>query len=673
MLRQMTNHRFTLIFAVLAVTAVSAAQTRPQSTPASTQSTDPKGVIQGTVFKAGAGQPLKRARISLRRQNQAPPQQGVQADQAAARAAAISDAVSNIGGLAGIGPQIELQLQSVMGAVNTQAVTDDSGRFTFNGVDPGQYRVSADRDGYIRQEFGQRSFSGPGTIITLNPGQRLTNIDFQMVSAGSISGRVFNEDGEPLAGVQVQAQTYTYQQGRRVLSPTGQSSPTNDLGEYRIYWLSPGEYYISATARRGIIAAVNPVVTQQAAGQRAGGGRGARGAAQPGGPGPGGGGAPMQMPTPQNEETYAPSYFPGTITPETATPVRLTPAAEIRGIDFGLRPTQTVSVRGQVIVPLVSAQNATNPPAPPTGRGGAAGRGGPFGGRGGGPQINVVLTRVGNGGRSFGMGGMNRTNVRQDGTFEITNVVPGSYNLAAVARQEGQQSSGRLRIEVGGAGLDNITVPLRAGIAIPGKIFVDGTPPSTFKMSQLRVNLQQAEDFGIGIGGGGGGNGQVADDGTFTLQNISPMDYRVRVGGLPQGAYVMAGRIGGDDAVNRPFTINGDQQMMLQLQIGFAAGRVQGTVVDEKGNPYQGVLATLIPDEARRLRPDVYFSSPTDQYGKFNFPNVPPGTYKLFAWEDIPSGAYQDPDYIRGYEDRGRVVKVDAGGSVDIQVPVIRP
>jgi len=133
----------------------------------------------------------------------------------------------------------------------------------------------------------------------------------------------------------------------------------------------------------------------------------------------------------------------------------------------------------------------------------------------------------------------------------------------------------------------------------------------------------------------------------------------------------MAGRIGSDDAVNRPFVITGDQQVALQLQIGFAAGKVTGTVTDARGNPYQGALATLIPDETRRLRTDVYFSVPTDQNGAFSFPNVPPGSYKIFAWEEIPSGAYQDPEYIRPFEDRGQLVKVDANGTADVKVSVI--
>jgi hypothetical protein len=93
--------------------------------------------------------------------------------------------------------------------------------------------------------------------------------------------------------------------------------------------------------------------------------------------------------------------------------------------------------------------------------------------------------------------------------------------------------------------------------------------------------------------------------------------------------------------------------------------------VDAKGNPYFGALAALVPDEPRRGRADQYFSIPTDQHGRFVFMNVPPGSYRVFAWEEIPSGAHQDPDYVRRFETRGQPVVVQQNGSVETEVTLI--
>src|ERR1051326_4069006 len=128
MLKQMVNRRLGAIFIIL-ISSLLAAQPRPQAPNTGTQTTDQKAIIQGTVIKAGTGQPLKRARVSLRRQGQS----------AAGQLPSIQEAVGNLG--AGNVAQISQTIQAAIGSMNAQAVTDDGGHFTFVGVDPGQYRI----------------------------------------------------------------------------------------------------------------------------------------------------------------------------------------------------------------------------------------------------------------------------------------------------------------------------------------------------------------------------------------------------------------------------------------------------------------------------------------------------------------------------------------------------
>src|SRR5689334_4556929 len=133
-------------------------------------------IISGRVIRAGAGDPLKKAIVTLRL---APTQNAPQA--------------ANLNGvLGGLSEQQGRQQNR-----NQNVTTKDDGTYVFNNVPAGQYRVSVERDGYINQEYGQRSPNGSGTVITVSLGQRLTTIDFQMVSAGTIAGRILDEDNEP--------------------------------------------------------------------------------------------------------------------------------------------------------------------------------------------------------------------------------------------------------------------------------------------------------------------------------------------------------------------------------------------------------------------------------------------------------------------------------------------
>ncbi|HET9216330.1 MAG TPA: hypothetical protein VFR18_05090, partial [Terriglobia bacterium] len=281
------------------------------------------------------------------------------------------------------------------------------------------------------------------------------------------------------------------------------------------------------------------------------------------------------------------------------------------------------------------------------------------------------------------------TPVNPDGTFDIKGVAPGEYNLTATVRDaNGKQFTGRIRVSVGSSDVPNVTLAVRPGVEVRGKIALEGTPSPQFTMSNLRVSLI-AEDAAlpgvVNLIAAGGGRGdairaflpagqsemaEVAVDGSFALPEVGAMQYRVRVAGLPQGAYVQTGRIDSVDALNAPFTVD-NSGAQLQLQIGFSPGRVSGTIADQRGMPAAGVQAVLVPDEARRGRSDAYFAATTDQNGQFVFSHVPPGRYKLFAWEDIPAGAYQYPDFIRRYEERGQPISVTPNGAVTAETRLI--
>jgi hypothetical protein len=180
-------------------------------------------------------------------------------------------------------------------------------------------------------------------------------------------------------------------------------------------------------------------------------------------------------------------------------------------------------------------------------------------------------------------------------------------------------------------------------------------PPQQFQMQRVRVTLDPIEDLGQG-----NINTQVKEDGTFVLNNVADLAYRVNVTGMPAGGYLLAGRFGNNEALNAPLQI-GAECLPLYLQIGFSPG--QGD------QPFAGGTAVLIP--AARTRIDLYKTALTDQYGRFNFTNVVPGDYKVMAWEDIPSGAHLDTEFVRRFEERGKAIRVEKNGSVTVQVPVI--
>ena len=129
---------------------------------------------------------------------------------------------------------------------SASTTTDAAGKFRMVNVDPGEYRLSAKRNGYLDAFYGARKSSADGSMIVLSAGQKLEDLQIRMAPFGVIAGTLKDPDGEPLAGVFVDVYSPKYVDGQRKILQFD-NAVTDDLGHYRIAGLPPGKYYVSAT------------------------------------------------------------------------------------------------------------------------------------------------------------------------------------------------------------------------------------------------------------------------------------------------------------------------------------------------------------------------------------------------------------------------------------------
>lgn len=139
---------------------------------------------------------------------------------------------------------------SFPGAPPPQAVADQDGRFAFDGLAPGRYRIGAQKAG-----FASAPPPDPSALRTfeLAEGQTLIDVNISLQRGAVITGQVLDpSSGEPSIGSFVMAMRQLDEVGARApagpprLMPAGQSTQTNDLGEFRIFGLPPGEYFVVA-------------------------------------------------------------------------------------------------------------------------------------------------------------------------------------------------------------------------------------------------------------------------------------------------------------------------------------------------------------------------------------------------------------------------------------------
>jgi hypothetical protein len=118
-------------------------------------------------------------------------------------------------------------------------VTDASGFFCFEQLEPDSYRVSVENAGYL---------PGKRRLVAVEKDSKPVSLKFEISRSAVISGVVLDSDGEPLPGASVALWT----RARTAKGFIPNSEETLDAGPggaFRFDTLDPGSYYLSVTPR----------------------------------------------------------------------------------------------------------------------------------------------------------------------------------------------------------------------------------------------------------------------------------------------------------------------------------------------------------------------------------------------------------------------------------------
>jgi len=300
------------------------------------------------------------------------------------------------------------------GGRTTLGRADDNAHFLVEGLDPGTYQISAGKQGYFTDE--RKAAMQP--VVELAAGAHVKDVVVRIMPLAVITGRIVDYANDPVRGVEVRLLALEHYRGRERLN-TVSSAISDDRGEYRIFDIRPGNYFLLAEHNlhkewkktTGVV----PIK-----------------------------GSELDI-------AYPPVLFPATTDMLQAQKLAVNAGDEVRA-DFSLFPTQAASIQGRVVNGLTNLPIAS-------------------------PSVTAYW------GQNTSLMARTAEITEDKSGFEIRGIGPGTYTLRTTFMDDGETFSDERVVQVGTQGLKDLVIAGLPDFEVNGHIRFENARYAAFRPS----------------------------------------------------------------------------------------------------------------------------------------------------------------------------------------------
>ncbi len=465
---------------------------------------------------------------------------------------------------AGTGRPVGDGVRVILEPVRKFVMTDANGAFEFKELQPGAYGLHA---------VGRGVTSSP-KFVSIAAGQHLRGIYLAIESPGVVTGRVTDENGDPLPHVEVALLARDYVKGA-VSYIISQSVETNDEGQYKLN-LRPGyNYLLYSRKRMGSLAAIST--------------------------------APSNPKL--RKKVFEPVYYGGSDRPEGAQVLTLKSGEHRDGVDFRLRRVQSWC--------LDAVSEGTNGPEQ--------------------ASFFIVETNPRPGfSRSTESGvspGDAWGSTGDDGKIRICDLHPGEYELNVITFDKSKVPSyARATVAVSDRDIHNVKLTPCPRIPILGEIFWDETGPARLAREEVNIYIEPLwrmpweGEYVLH-------RAKTYVPGQFSLSGVLSDQYDVRVFNVPKDSYVKVATYAGVSVLTDALVPGRGVDSTLRIVLGQDGGSLHATIVNKDGQqvPDTCVLIWSEAVSSPAALAGAIVKGFSDQNGSYNSGVLAPGKYFAIA------------------------------------------